>query len=304
LLAFSGLPVRDTLATAPFEPDEVRMASIWTGAIAFGLVNIPVRVETAVRSHDLGFKLLAPKGKDSFCPVKYERVCKDDGKEVPWDDIVKGFEYEKERFVVLTDEDFDKAALATNKTFEIQDFAPEGEVDPRYFEKPYYLIPQKGGERAYALLRDAMRNTGTLGIGTITLRKKQYLASIKAIGDAIVLDLMRFADEVLDGSEYRFPGSDYRPQELKMAEQLIGSLTEEFEPEKYRDEYRDNLEKIIAAKMKGKKVTLKESAEPEMTGVIDLMDRLKESLEAKPKKSTSTSKKKKSGSASSKRKSA
>ena len=110
------------------------MASIWTGAIAFGLVNIPVRVETAVRSHDLGFKLLAPKGKDSYCPVKYERVCKDDGKEVPWDDIVKGFEYEKERFVVLTDEDFDKAALATNKTFEIQDFAPEGEVDPRYFE--------------------------------------------------------------------------------------------------------------------------------------------------------------------------
>lgn len=280
------------------------MASIWTGAIAFGLVNIPVRVETAVRSHDLGFKLLAPKGKDSYCPVKYERVCKEDGKEVPWDDIVKGFEYEKERFVVLTDEDFDKAALATNKTFEIQDFAPEGEVDPRYFEKPYYLIPQKGGERAYALLRDAMKNTGTLGIGTITLRKKQYLASIKAIDDAIVLDLMRFADEVLDGSEYRFPGADYRPQELKMAEQLIGSLTEEFSPEKYRDEYRDNLEKIIAAKMKGKKVTLKESAEPEMTGVIDLMDRLKESLEGKPKKSTSTAKKKKSSGSSSKRKSA
>jgi DNA end-binding protein Ku len=280
------------------------MASIWTGAIAFGLVNIPVRVETAVRSHDLGFKLLAPKGKDSYCPVKYERVCKDDGKEVPWDDIVKGFEYEKERFVVLTDEDFDKAALATNKTFEIQDFAPEGEVDPRYFEKPYYLIPQKGGERAYALLRDAMRNTGTLGIGTITLRKKQYLASIKAIDDAIVLDLMRFADEVLDGSEYRFPGADYRPQELQMAEQLIGSLTEEFNPEKYRDEYRDNLEKIIAAKMKGKKVTLKESAEPEMTGVIDLMDRLKESLEGKPKKSASPAKKKKSSGSSSKRKSA
>jgi DNA end-binding protein Ku len=286
------------------------MASIWTGAIAFGLVNIPVRVETAVRSHDLGFKLLAPKGKGEFCPVKYERVCKDDGKEVPWDDIVKGFEYEKERFVVLTDEDFDKAALATNKTFEVQDFAPEGDVDPRYFEKPYYLIPQKGGERAYALLRDAMKNTSTLGIGTITLRKKQYLASIKPIGDAIVLDLMRFADEVLDGSEYRFPGADYRPQELQMAEQLIGNLTEEFEPEKYKDEYRENLEKIIAAKMKGKRVTLREAAEPEMTGVIDLMDRLKESLEGKPKKSSGgaktsrTKKKKSSSSSSSKRKSA
>ena len=259
------------------------MASIWTGAIAFGLVNIPVRVETAVRSHDIGFKLLAPKGKNDFCPIKYERVCKDNGKEVPWDDIVKGFEYEKERFVVLTDADFEKAALATNKTFEIQDFAPEGDVDPRYFEKPYYLVPQKGGERAYALLRDAMKSTGTLGIGTITLRKKQYLASIKPIDDAIVLDLMRFADEVLDGSDYRFPGADYRPQELQMAEQLVANLTEDFKPEKYKDQYRDNLEKIIAAKMKGKRVTLRESEEPEMTGVIDLMDRLKESLEGKPK---------------------
>ena len=280
------------------------MASIWTGAIAFGLVNIPVRVEPAVRSHDLSFKLLAPKGKDDYCPVKYERVCKEDGKEVPWDDIVKGFEYEKERFVVLADADFEKAALATNKTFEIQDFAPEAEVDPRYFEKPYYLVPQKGGERAYALLRDAMKNTATLGIGTITLRQKQYLASIKAIGDAIVLDLMRFADEVLDADEFRFPGANYRPQELKMAEQLIGSLTEEFEPDKYKDEYRANLEKIIAAKMKGKKVTLKEAAEPEMTGVIDLMDRLKESLEGKPKKTSSASKKKKASSSSAKRKSA
>jgi DNA end-binding protein Ku len=280
------------------------MASIWTGAIAFGLVNIPVRVEPAVRSHDLSFRLLAPKGKDDYCPVKYERVCKEDGKEVPWDDIVKGFEYEKERFVVLADADFEKAALATNKTFEIQDFAPEAEVDPRYFEKPYYLVPQKGGERAYALLRDAMKNTATLGIGTITLRQKQYLASIKAIGDAIVLDLMRFADEVLDADEFRFPGANYRPQELKMAEQLIGSLTEEFEPDKYKDEYRANLEKIIAAKMKGKKVTLKEAAEPEMTGVIDLMDRLKESLEGKPKKTTSASKKKKASSSSPKRKSA
>lgn len=282
------------------------MASIWTGAIAFGLVNIPVRVETAVRSHDLSFRLLAPKGKDDYCPVKYERVCKNDGKEVPWDEIVKGYEYEKDRFVVLTDEDFEKAALATNKTFEIQDFAPEGDVDPRFFEKPYYLIPQKGGERAYALLRDAMRNSGTLGIGTITLRKKQYLASIKPIGDAIVLDLMRFADEVLDADEYRFPEADYRPQELKMAEQLIGSLTEEFDPSKYTDQYRANLEKIIAAKMKGKKVTLKEAAEPEMTGVIDLMDRLRESLGEPPKKSASKTKKpKKSASSSSgKRKSA
>lgn len=274
------------------------MASIWTGAIAFGLVNIPVKVETAVRSHDLGFKLLYEEKKGKVCPVKYRRVCEHDGKEVPWNSIVKGFEYEKEKFVVLTDEDFDRAALATSKTFDIQAFTGEGEVDPRYFEKPYYLIPQKGGERAYALLREAMRKTESLAVGTITLRKKQYLAAIKVVGDALVLDLMRFADEVVEESEFRFPtGEDFRPQELKMAEQLVKSLREEFNPEQYKDQYRENLDRIIQAKMKGKKVNLKEAAEPEMTGVIDLMDRLKASLDSggkKPAKSGGGGKKRKS----------
>ena len=274
------------------------MASIWTGAIAFGLVNIPVKVETAVRSHDIGFKLMYEEKTGSVCPVKYKRVCEHNGKEVPWNSIVKGFEYEKGKFVVLKDEDFDRAALATSKTFEIQAFTGEADVDPRYFEKPYYLIPQKGGERAYALLREAMRSTGSLGIGTITLRKKQYLAAIKVVGDALVLDIMRFADEVLDESEYRFPGAGaFRPQELKMAEQLVGSLREEFKPEQYTDQYRENLDRIIQGKMKGKRVNLKEAEEPEMTGVIDLMDRLKASLEPggkKPAKSKSGTKKRKS----------
>lgn len=267
------------------------MASIWTGAITFGLVNIPVRLETAVRGHDLGFRMLHLEKDDQPCPVTYKRVCKATGKEVPWDDIVKGYEYEEDRYVILEESDFEKAALATSKTFEIQDFTPEGEVDPRFFEKPYYLVPKSGGERAYALLRDAMRNTGTLGIGTITMRKKQYLASIKPLGDGIVLDVMRFADEVLPAGEFRFPSADYRPQELQMAEQLIGNLSTSFAPEKYRDEYRANLEKIIAGKRKGKKVTLKEAADPDMSGVIDLADRLRESLnrEKKPAKGKSKS---------------
>jgi DNA end-binding protein Ku len=256
------------------------MASVWTGAIAFGLVNIPVRVETAVRSHDLSFRLLHERGKDDLCQVKYERVCKNDGKEVPWNEIVKGYEYEKDRFVVLDDGDFEKAALATSKTFEIQDFADAEDIDPRYFEKPYYLVPQKGGERAYALLREAMRERGSVGVGTITLRKKQYLAAIKTVGEAIVLDLMRFADEIVPESEFSFPDAEgFRPQELQMAQQLIENLTQPFEPEKYRDEYRENLMKIIQAKMKGKKISLKESDEPDMTGVIDLMERLQKSLE-------------------------
>ncbi|MBW3628271.1 MAG: Ku protein [Gemmatimonadetes bacterium] len=260
-------------------------AAIWTGAIAFGLINIPVKLVSAVRSHDLSFRMLhRGKTEKDLSPIAFSRTSKKTGKEVPWKEIVKGYEYEKERFVVLTEEDFEKAALATTKNFEIREFTPEQQVDPRYFEKPYYLIPQKGGEKAYALLREAMRKTGTLGIGTITMRQKQYLASIKPVGESIVLDLMRFADEVLDENEYRFPeGKEFHPKELMMAEQLIENLKEDFNPERYEDEYKANLEKIIAAKMKGKSIDLVEAAEPEMTGVIDLMEKLEQSLKTAKK---------------------
>ena len=259
--------------------------AVWTGAIAFGLINIPVKLVSAVRSHDLSFRMLhRGKSDKELCPVSYERLCKKTGKKVPYDEIVKGYEYQKEKFVILSDEDFEKAALATSKTFEIQDFAPEAQVDPRYFEKPYYLVPQKGGEKAYALLRQAMSETGTLGVGTITLRQKQYLASIKPLGDAIILDLMRFSDEVLDASEYRFPADvEFHPKELQMARDLVNNLCEDFDPSKYQDEYRANLEKIIAAKMKGKSVQLAEASEPEMTGVIDLMEKLEASLRSSTK---------------------
>ena len=260
-------------------------AAIWTGSIAFGLINIPVKLVSAVRSHDLSLRMLhRGKNDEDLSPIAFTRTSKKTGKEVPWKEIVKGYEYEKDRFVVLTEEDFERAALATTKNFEIREFSPEQQVDPRYFEKPYYLIPQKGGEKAYALLREAMRKTGTLGIGTITLRQKQYLASIKPVGEAIVLDLMRFADEVLDASEYRFPeGKEFHPKELMMAEQLIENLSEEFKPERYEDEYKANLEKIIAAKMKGKSIDLVEAQEPEMTGVIDLMEKLEQSLKTAKK---------------------
>lgn len=266
-------------------------ATIWTGAIAFGLVNIPVKLVSAVRSHDLSFKLLhRGKSDKDLCPVKYERVCKKSGKEVPWNEIVKGYEYQSEKFVVLDDADFEKAALATSKTFEIADFAPGDQVDPRYFEKPYYLLPQKGGEKAYALLREAMARTGRLGIGTITLRQKQYLAAIKPVGQTIILDLMRFADEVLDPGEFRFPEADFHPKEIQMAEQLIENLSEDFDPAKYVDQYKVNLEKIIGAKMKGKSVSLAEAAEPEMTGVIDLMEKLEASLSKGKSKAKSSGK--------------
>lgn len=255
-------------------------STIWKGSINFGLVNIPVGLHSAVREEGISFKLLREK---DHCPLGYERVCKDKkGEPVPWDQVVKGFEYEKGKFVVLSDDDFKKAALATSKTFDIQDFVREDEIDPRYFEKPYYLVPTGQGGKAYALLREAMRETGTVGIGTITLRQKQYLAGVKVVGQALVLDLMRFASEVVGQDEFAFPGEEgIRPQELKMAEQLVTSLTGEFEPAKYKDEYHANLQRIINAKLKGKKVNLKEAAEPEPTGVIDLMERLQKSLEKK-----------------------
>lgn len=287
-------------------------ATIWKGALSFGLVHIPVTLHSAVREDKVSFRQIE---EDTGCQVKYKRICKDSGKEVPWEKIKKGYEYEKGKILPLTDEDFDKAKLATSKSFEIEDFVKEEDVDPRYFEKPYYLVPQKGGDKAYVLLRESMKETGTIGIGRVTLREKQYLAAIKPLGDAIVLDLLRFASEVVDPGELRFPEeADLKPQELKMAKSLIENLLGEFEPERYPNQYKINIEKIIQGKLKGKNVNLKEAEEPEVTGVIDLMARLEESLKSgggkakkttKPKKSSSAKKSAaKKSSSSSKRKSA
>lgn len=254
------------------------MSTIWKGALTFGLVNIPVELKSAVRSDNISFRLLH---EEDLSPVKYERVCQRDGDPVPWSEIVKGYEYAKGKYVVLTDEDFKAAALESSKTIDILDFVQESEIDPRFFETPYYLVPSKGGEKAYALLREAVRNAGAVGIGKIIIRQSQHLAGVKVVGDALVLEIMRFANELVDVDEFTFPDADVvRPQELKMAEQLVANLEEPFDPEKYTDEYRANLMKIIKAKMKGKKVALTE--EPEQRGdakVLDLMARLQQSLE-------------------------
>ncbi|MDQ6888015.1 MAG: Ku protein [Gemmatimonadota bacterium] len=254
------------------------MASIWKGSLTFGLVNIPVELKTAVREDHISFRLLH---KDDLSPVKYERVCASDGETVPWDEIVKGYEYEKGKYVVMSDDDFKAAALEQSKTIDILDFVKSEEIDPRYFDSPYYLVPGKGGDKAYALLREAIRKSGSVGVGKIIIRQKQHIAGVKVIGDALVLEIMRFANELVDPSEYSFPpATQVRPQELQMAEQLVNSLAEPFDPEKYTDEYRTNLMKIIRAKMKGKKIVYDEPAEePQDTKVVDLMARLQASLE-------------------------
>jgi DNA end-binding protein Ku len=254
------------------------MAAIWKGSITFGLVSIPVELRSAVRTDNISFRMLH---EEDLSPIKYERVCAADGEPVPWGEIVKGYEYTKGKFVVMTDEDFKAAALESSKVIDIIDFVKEDEVDPRYFETPYFLLPTKGGEKAYALLREAIRKTGSIGIGKIIMRQTQHLAGVKVVGDAIVLEIMRFANELVDIGEFSFPTAEaVRPQEMQMAEQLIANLAEPFDPAKYTDDYRANLMRIIKAKMKGKKVKLEEpEREPQDAGVIDLMSRLRESLE-------------------------
>ncbi len=254
------------------------MAAIWKGSLTFGLVNIPVELKTAVRADHISFRLLH---EDDLSPVKYERVCQAEGEPVPWAEIVKGYEYEKGKFVVLTDQDFKAAALEHSKTIDILDFVKEDEIDPRYFETPYYLVPGKGGDKPYALLREAIRQTGSVGIGKIIIRQTQHLAGVKVVGDALVLEIMRFANELVDTKEFNFPPRDaVRPQELQMAEQLVQNLAEPFDPTRYTDDYRANLMRIIKAKMKGKKPSLEEpeGASPD-SGVFDLMSRLRASLE-------------------------
>src|SRR5262249_13417976 len=225
--------------------------SMWKGSIAFGLVNIPVEVYSAVRDHRPRFRLLHAKDES---PVRYERVCQTEGKPVAWEDLVKGYEYARGQFVVLTKDDFKTAAVEKTKTIDILDFVDPDDVDERYFETPYYLQAAKGADRAYALLREALRDAGKIGIAKIILREAQHLAALEAIGDALVLTMLRFADELPDLGDFTFPRKgDIRPAEMKMARQLIDTLVSTWDPGKYTDEYKENLMRVINAKVKGKR---------------------------------------------------
>lgn len=254
--------------------------SMWKGSLAFGLVNIPIELYSATRDHRPKFRLLHAKDEE---PVRYERVCQKEGKPVAWEDLVKGYEYAKGQFVVLTKDDFKTAALEKTKTIDILDFVDPKEIDERYFETPYYLQPGKGADRAYVLLREAIRTSEKIGIAKIILRDAQHLAAVEAIGDALVLTMMRFADELADLSEFNFPKkAELRAGELKMAQQLIENLVSEWQPDKYTDEYKENLLRVINAKVKGRKPKLIEGdTTPQQAEVVDLMARLRASLEGK-----------------------
>jgi DNA end-binding protein Ku len=253
--------------------------AIWKGSISFGLVNIPIALYPATRREELKFRLLR---KSDLSPVNYKRVAEKDGKEVPWDQIVKGYEYEKGRYVVLKDEDFERVDLEATQTVDIQDFVDQEEIDPMFFYKPYYLEPQKGGDKAYALLRDALKESNKVGIAKVVIKTRQYLAGVKPEDGALVLELMHFADELADAEKLNVPKKlDVGKREMTMARSLIESMSSKWEPQKYKDDYREALMEVIEEKVEagGKEIEEKPRKAPKPTKVIDLVSVLQKSLE-------------------------
>src|SRR6187455_1258440 len=215
------------------------MQAIWKGTISFGLVSIPISLFPATRREELKFRLLRAS---DLSPINYKRVAEADGKEVPWDQIVKGYEYEKGKFVVLKDEDFKRVDLEATDTIDIVDFVDLGEINPVFFYRPYYLEAQKGGAPAYKLLREVLANTNKVGIAKVIIRTRQHLAAVKANGDLLVLDLMRFEDELVAPSEVKIPeGKKLGAREVKMATTLVEQMSEEWKPSRYTDDYRSAL---------------------------------------------------------------
>jgi DNA end-binding protein Ku len=254
------------------------MRAIWKGSISFGLVNIPIALFPATRREELTFRLLRA---GDLSPVNYKRVAEADGKEVPWENIVKGYEHEKGQFVVLKEEDFKRVDVEATQTVEIVNFVSLDEINPMYFSKPYYMEPAKAGVKAYVLLREALRARGQVGIARVVIRTREHLAAVKPNDKALVLELMHFADELIAPDELRLPDkATISKGEMDMAKTLIERMTEKWDPEKYQDEYKaalmEMIEKKIEAGDKGAKTPARRS-KPK-ANIIDLADVLRKSL--------------------------
>jgi len=250
---------------------------IWSGAISFGLVNVPVKLMGAVSPKDVRFNQLEA---GTGARVKQKRVSAETGEEVPFDQIVKGYEISPDNYVVIEPQELEALDPKASRSIEIEDFVDLDQIDPLYFERPYYLVPDKGGAKAYALLLEAMKESHKVGIARLVLRTKQYLAAIRPLGDALVLETLLYPDEVTLPDEIEgLPRDDVEIQdrELKIARQLIESLSTEFEPENYRDEYRERVLELIEQKAEGKQIVTQPATE-EPTKVVDLMAALEASL--------------------------
>lgn len=254
------------------------MRAIWKGSISFGLVNIPIALYPATRREELKFRLLRKK---DLSPVNYKRVAEKDGREVPWGEIVKGYEYEKGKFVVLDDKDFQRVDLEATQTVDIQDFVDLDEIDPMFFYKPYYLEPQKGGDKAYVLLREALADGKKVGIAKVVIKTRQYLAGVKTLKHALVLELMHFAEELLDAEKLNVPKTlEVGKREKEMAEALVKNMSSKWDPKKYKDDYREALMEVIEEKVEsgGKEIKEKPKEKKPSSKVIDLVAVLQESL--------------------------
>ncbi|MFV8464856.1 Ku protein [Flavobacterium sp. LB1P62] len=261
---------------------ETRIKSIWTGSITFGLINIPIKVFSAVKESNIEMNML---DKNDYSNIKFKRVNENTGKEVAYADIVKGYKLD-DRYVVIEDTDFEAAAAEKTKTIEIMNFVDEKEIDTIYYEQPYYLEPDKGALKAYALLRDALKTSEKVGVGTIVLRNKESLVILKSYKNVIVLNRIRFQEEIRNTTELKLPPlSEMNSKEMDMAVKLVEQLTEKFDIAKYKDNYTAKLLEIINNKVKGKK-----QVAPKLKVVHkqndDLMAMLKASLESEKSKSS------------------
>ncbi len=253
------------------------MRAIWKGNISFALVTIPISLFSATRRNELSFHYLHKKDMST---VSYKRFCDAEDVEVPWEEISRGYEYDKGQFVEITDEDLDKADIELTKTIQIMEFVQEDEIDPVYFDKPYYLEPQKGGERAYALMRDALAQSRRVGVAKVVLKSREHLAAVKTVGLMMTLQTMRFAHEIVDPGSLNLPSkSEISKKEMDLANTLIDSMSDQFEPGKYKDEYHDKVLEIIQAKVAGVAPKVAAVKTPAPGRVVDLMEILKQSLQ-------------------------
>lgn len=260
---------------------------IWNGTLSFGLLNIPIQLMTGEKRTELHFRMMDARNK---APVKYERVNAETGEEVPWKEIVKAFEYSKGNYVVLEPEDLANAASENREVIDIEAFVDREQITPAYIEKPYVLVPGKKAEKGYVLLREVLKKTGKVGIGRVVIRTKEYLSMVLPQEDALLLMLLRFPEEVVSLEEYNIPEGDaakwkVTPKEMEMATTLLESMASDFNPDDYKDEFKERLTAAIKKRLKQKGATTtveEETAAPEATtNVVDFMSLLKKSLESK-----------------------
>jgi DNA end-binding protein Ku len=275
---------------------------IWSGTLSFGLLNIPVQLMSGEKRTDLSFRMLDARDKS---PIRYERVNAETGEEVPWKEIVKAYEYDKGSYVVLEQEDIKSAAPESHDAVEVEAFVDATAIGPQYFEKPYVLVPAKKAEKGYVLLRETLKKTGKIGIARVVIRTREHLCAVLPQGDALMLMMMRYPQELVDVDSYNIPAGatgDYRltPKELQMAEALIGSMESEWAPGDFKDEFRSRLQKVIEKRVKAKGGTVRKPEEEESlhadatTNVVDFMSLLQKSIDAK-KRTPATAKKKAAG---------